>query len=91
MRRKLVEIVMSVGAVGIILLVLISFDPRMRQEFSQRWDSGPTVGLASAGQQARSAAVVTGLAIREQGKAHTQIVMMLAAAGVLVFFMVKTL
>ena len=91
MRRKYVEILMSIGAVGVLLLVLISFDSRVRQEFMDRWQSGPTVELATAGQQVRHAAVTTALAIREQGKAHTQIAMMLAAAGVLVLFMVKTL
>ena len=63
----------------------------MRQEFSRRWDSGPTVELATAGQQARSVAMLAALAVKEQGKAHAQIVMMLAAAGVLVLFMSKTL
>ena len=91
MRRKYVEIAMSIGAVGVLLLILISFDSRVRQEVSQHWESGPTVGLATAGQQARRVAVVAALAIREQATAHKQIVMMLAAAGVLVLFMVKTL
>jgi len=91
MRRKYVEILMSIGAVGVILLVLISFDDRVRQEFNDRWQSGATAEAATAGQQVRRVAVVSALAIREQGKAHSQIAMMLAAAGVLVFFMVKTL
>jgi hypothetical protein len=91
MRRKYVEIVMSVGAVAVILLVLISFNPGMRQEFSRRWDSGATAEMSTFGQQARSVGVLAAVAVREQAKAHTQIVMMLVAAGVLVLFMVKTL
>ena len=91
MRRRFVEIGMSIAALGIILLVLISCDSRVRDEFSLRWQSGPTVEAASAGQQARRVAVVAALAIREQGETHKQIVMMLVAATVLVLFMVKTL
>jgi len=48
MRRRFVEIGMSIAALGIILLVLISFDSRVRDEFSLRWQSGPTVEAASA-------------------------------------------
>jgi hypothetical protein len=91
MRRKYVEVLMSIGAVGVLLLVLISFDSRVRQEFMDRWQSGPTVELATAGEQARRAVVIAATAVHEQGAAHTQIVMMLVAAGVLVLFMVKTL
>ena len=91
MRRKFVEIAMTIGALGVILLVLVSFDGRVHDEFSRRWESGPTVELATAGQQARRVAGVTALAIREQASAHKQIVMMLVAAGVLVMFMVKTI
>ena len=91
MRRKFVEIGMSIGAVGVLLLILISFDSRVRAEFSQHWDAGPTAEMSTAGQQARRVAVVTALAIQEQGNAHKQIVMMLFAATVLVIFMVKTL
>ena len=91
MRRKFVEIGMSIGAVGVLLLILVSFDSRVRQEFSQHWDAGPTVEMTSAGQQASRLATVAVLAIREQAAAHTQILMMLIAATVLVLFMVKTI
>jgi hypothetical protein len=91
MRRKYVEIVMSIGAVGVILLVLISFDPRVREEASRRWESGPTAELASGGQQARQIAAVVGKAARDRGLANTQVFMMLGVAGVLVVFMVKIL
>jgi hypothetical protein len=91
MRRKYVEILMSIGAVGVILLVLISFDGRVRQEFTDHFQSGPTAGVMTAGQRVRHVVVVAAVVVREQGKAHKQIAMMLAAAGVLVLFMVKTL
>ena len=87
MRRKFVEIGMSIGAVGVLLLILISFDSRVRAEFSQHWDAGPTAEMATAGQQARRVTVVAAMAIHEQGTAHKQIVMMLVAATVLVLLL----
>ena len=91
MRRKFVEIGMSIGAVGLLLLVLISFDSRVRQEFSQHWEAGPTVGLAMAGERARHVIVVVAQAAHDQGMANKQILLMLVAATVLVLFMVKTI
>ena len=47
MRRKYTEIVMSIAAVGLVLLVLISFDSRVRQEFSLRMDAGAAAQAAN--------------------------------------------
>ena len=58
MRRKYTEIVMSIAAVGLVLLVLISFDGRVRQEFSLRMDAGAAAqaqAFGSHGPQTREA------------------------------------
>ena len=90
MRRKLSEIVMSIGAVGLLLLVLISFDSRVREQFSLRWTAGPTAELAAAGQTARQLTAVMALAAREQSREHTVMLLFVVGAGVLVLFMVRT-
>ena len=55
MRRKYREIVMSIGAVALLLLVLISFDDRVKREFSLRWSAGPSAEVTEFGQTARNA------------------------------------
>src|SRR6476660_4913420 len=66
MRRKITEIVMSIGAVGLLLLVLVSFDDRVRHEFSMRWDRGPAVQATEFGQTAKSLGGVVVQAARDQ-------------------------
>jgi hypothetical protein len=90
MRRKLVEVVMSIGAVGLLLLVLISFDDRVREEVSLSWRAGLTTELALASQHARQLASVIARSARDQGLGHTPILVFVFAATVLVLFMVRT-
>jgi hypothetical protein len=90
MRRRLNEIVMSIGAVGLLLLVLISFDSRVREEFSLRWTAGPTAELTAAGQTVRQLTAVMALAAKDQSRTHTVMLLFVFGAGVLVLFMVRT-
>ena len=90
MRRKYFEIVMSVGAVGLLLLVLVSFDDRVRHEFSMRWDRGPSVQATELGQTAKGLAGVVVQAAKDQGLAHTPILIFVFAGSVLLFFMTRT-
>ena len=90
MRRKYTEIVMSIGAVGLLLLVLISFDDRVRGEFSRRWNAGPTAEVTEFGHTARSLSMVVVQAARDQGLAHTPILIFVFAGSVLLFFMTRT-
>ena len=90
MRRKSAEIIMSIGAVGFVLLVLISFDGRVRQEFSLRWESGPTAQVQELAYTARKLAMVVVQAAKEQGLAHTPILIFVFAGSVLFLFMTRT-
>jgi hypothetical protein len=90
MRRKYKEIVMSIGAVGLLLLVLISFDDRVNREFSLRWHAGPSAEVTEFGQTARRLAAVVVQAARDQGLAHTPILIFVFAGSVLLFFMTRT-
>jgi hypothetical protein len=90
MRRKSTEIIMSVAAVGFVLLLLILFDGRVRQEFSLRWDSGPTAEVQEVTYTARKLAMVVVQAAKDQGLAHTPILIFVFAGSVLLLFMTRT-
>jgi hypothetical protein len=90
MRRRIVEIVMSIGAVGLILLVLISYDTRVREEASRRWESGPTAELVAVGLKAGHMGSTVAQAFKGVGLAGTPVLLFIFGAGVLVLFMVKT-
>jgi hypothetical protein len=90
MRRKYIEIVMSIGAVGLLLLVLISFDERVNREFSLRWHAGPTAEVTEFSQTARRLSMVVVQAAKEQGLAHTPILIFVFAGSVLLLFMTRT-
>ena len=90
MRRKLGEVLMSIGAVGIILIVLISFDPRVREQVAVRWGSDPAGELTRAGQQARALTFVVARAAHDQSLAHTPLLLLVFAGTVLLLFMVRT-
>ena len=67
MRRVLREALMSAGTVVILLLVLIAFDDRVRDQVSRRFVAHPSVELASAGRQLQDlTTVILG------GRAHTE-------------------
>jgi hypothetical protein len=90
MRRKFTEIAMSIGAVGLLLLVLVSFDDRVRREFSLRWEQGPAVQATEFGYTAKNLAMVVVQAAKDQGLAHTPVLIFVFAGSVLFLFMVRT-
>ena len=90
MRRKYKEIVMSIGAVGLLLLVLISFDDRVNREFSRRWSAGPSAEVTEFSHTARNLSMVVVQAAKDQGLAHTPILIFVFAGSVLLFFMTRT-
>jgi len=90
MRRKTTEIVMSIAAVGLVLLVLISFDSRVRQEFSMRMDAGATAQAQQFGYTAKKLAMVVVQVARDQGLANTPVLIFVFAGSMLLFFMTRT-
>jgi hypothetical protein len=90
MRGKAREIVMSLAAVGLVLLVLMSFDEHVRQDFSMRWHQGPTAQAAEFGYAAGKLGMTVAQAARDQGLAHTPILILVFAGSVLLLFMTRT-
>ena len=89
-RRGLNEVLMSFGAVMLLLTLLVSFDDRVREQFSLRLSSRPSTELAAAGQQVRDLTEVIFDAVRDQTLDHAPMVIFVLAAGVLVLFMLRT-
>ena len=90
MRRQLREVVLSVGAVVLLLLLLTAMDDRVRDQVSLRVVAHPAVELASAGRQARDLTTVIAEAARYQTIGHAPLLIFTMAAAVLMLFMLRT-
>jgi len=90
MRRKYTEIVMSIAAAGLVLLVLISFDGRVRKEFSLRMDAGAAAQAQEFGTTARKLVGIVAQAAKDQGLANTPVLVFVFAGSLLLFFMTRT-
>jgi hypothetical protein len=90
MGRTFREVLMSVGAVGVLLLTLISFDDRVREQVALRLRSEPTAELARAGREVRNLTSVLVEAARRQSLDRAPVLIFVFAAGVLFFFMIRT-
>jgi hypothetical protein len=90
MRRQLREVVLSVGAVVLLLLLLTAMDDRVRDQVSLRVVAHPSVELASAGRQARDLTTVIAEAARYQTIGHAPLLIFTLAAAVLMLFMLRT-
>ena len=89
MRRKFGEALLSVGAVGVILLVLVLYDERVREQFTLR-TADPAMELSRMGQQASALSTVLLKAAHDQSMAHAPMLIFVFAAAVLTLFMLKT-
>jgi hypothetical protein len=81
---------MSVGTVAILLLALICFDDRVREQVMQRFVAHPTTELSSAGRQVSDLTTVIVKAARDQSLGHAPLLIFTLAAAVLVLFMLRT-
>ena len=89
MRRAFGETAMSIGAMGIVLLALVSIDPQVREQISLRI-SRPSIPIAEAGQQMHSLSTVVATAVRDQSIDHAPMLIFVLVAAVLVLFMTRT-
>jgi hypothetical protein len=90
MRRAWGEALMTVGSVGILLLLLIAVDGGVREQVSLRLLSRPAANIAVAGQHARDLTTVIAEAARDQSLTHAPLLIFTLAATVLVLFMLRT-
>src|SRR5439155_128141 len=90
MRRVLGEALMSAGTVAVLLIALVAFDDRVREQLSQRFMAQPSAQLASAGHQVRNITSVIAEAARDQSREHAPMLIFALTAAVLVLFMLRT-
>jgi hypothetical protein len=90
MRRPLGDALLSIGALAMLLLALVAFDGRVREQVSLRLSARPAVELAAAGEQVRDMATVVFEAARDQSIEHAPLMIFALAATVLVLFMLRT-
>jgi hypothetical protein len=90
MPRVLREALMSAATVTILLLVLIAFDDRVRDQFSRRVVAHPSAELTSVGRQVSDFTTVIAAAARDQSLGHAPLLIFSLAAAVLVLFMLRT-
>jgi hypothetical protein len=90
MPRALREALMSAGTVVILLLVLVAFDNRVREQVSRRIVAHPSAELASVERQVSDLTTVIVAAARDQSLGHAPLLIFTLAAAVLVLFMLRT-
>src|SRR5689334_4709832 len=88
-RRAWRDAAMSAAALALILTVLVSFDPRVREQAEQRLSS-PTVAFSDARHGIKSVMDAVLDTVREQRLDHTSLVVFVFVAGVLLLFMLRT-
>ena len=73
-----------------LLLLLIAFDPRVREQVSLRAVSRPSVEIVTAGAKVHDLASVLAEVARDQSSTHAPLLIFGLAATVLTLFMLRT-
>jgi hypothetical protein len=90
LRRAIIDALISAAALTTLLLTLIVFDPRVRQQLSMRFAGArPSADLMDAGIRARNLAMVIVEVARDQGLGHAPLMVFVVASVVLVLFMLR--
>jgi hypothetical protein len=91
MRRVINDGLISLGALVLLLVALVSIDDRVRERVTQLLTSPPSSAeIAGAGVQIENVSVVLFRAARNQSVDHAPLVIFSVAAVVLVLFMLRT-
>lgn len=90
MRSPFGQAILSIAAVGVLLLSLVAFDDRVREQLSLRFSARPSAQLTTAGTQLRDMTSVVIEAARDQSIEHAPMMIFVLAATVLVLFMLRT-
>jgi hypothetical protein len=88
MRRAFGDAMISVGAVLLLLMMLVTVDPRVREQVSGAWGGPGASPVATISSQMRQVTSVVLSAARDHGNAPLMIFALVAT--VLVLFMLRT-
>ena len=90
MRRVFGDAMISLCAVLLLLLMLVTIDPRVREQMSGLWGgSGPSAVTSVSSQVRKASAVVLSVA-RDHSIDNAPLMIFALAATVLVLFMLRT-
>lgn len=90
-KRAIGDAAISVGALCVLIVLLISFNAPLREEVARRIGAGrPTVQAANMEATVRNVASVLFIAARDQSIEHAPLVIFVMAAVVLFAFMLRT-
>jgi len=89
-RRAVSEAVISVSALGVLVLALAASDTRVRDQVTAHLSSRPAAELASAGAVVKDVTMIVFQAAREQSLEHAPLVIFIVAGGALLVFMLRT-
>lgn len=91
MRRAIGDATITAGSALALVLALVLFDDRVRDQLSAVVDpSHPGAALADMGQRINQIASIVAVAARTQSIDHAPLVIFALAATVLVLFMLRT-
>ena len=90
MRRRMGDVLLSVGALAILLVALVSVDDRVREQVTQLLNAGPSTELVAVESQVRELTSVVFQAVHDQSIEHAPMMIFGAAATILVLFMLRT-
>jgi hypothetical protein len=91
MRRAVSDALISMGALAVLLLALVSVDDRVRERITNMLAAPPSSAqIVGAGETIREVSAIVVSAARDQSIEHAPLMIFAAAATVLVLFMVRT-
>jgi hypothetical protein len=89
--RGISDTMISIGALGALLMTLVAVDDRVREQVSIRFSGGSaSAQLGAAGAHVRDLGAVVMDAVRDQSIEHAPLLIFVLAATVLVMFMLRT-
>jgi hypothetical protein len=83
------DVLISMGAIGLVLVVLIAFDSRLREQVAERVDRAQPTNLVDTGHQMREMVRFAFQVVKAECQQHTTMVVFVTAATVLTLFMVR--
>ena len=91
MRRVINDALISVGALIVLIVGLVSVDERMRERLAAALSDPPSSAqLVSAGNRVHDVAAVLIMAAKDQSIEHAPLMIFGVAATILVLFMLRT-
>ena len=90
MRRAFGDAMISLGAVLLLVMMLVTIDPRVREQVSGAWGGPGSPRVATISSQMREVTSVVVTAARDHSIDNAPLMIFALAATVLVLFMLRT-